>query len=79
MRERLSFENEIGILRTLPSAHLKEKGPWDPMGDIQKALQAKQWGTALDTAIEVGQALHLSEWFFGTALVTKPKRHVRPW
>ena len=32
-----------------------ETGPWDPASEIEQALKAKNWGKALELAIEAGQ------------------------
>jgi hypothetical protein len=38
-----------------PKALNLETGPWDPVSEIDQALKAKNWGKALELAIEAGQ------------------------
>lgn len=49
-----SFMNNIGqpVLQKTPHPEI---GPWDPAGEIDQALKAKNWGKALELAIEAGQ------------------------
>jgi hypothetical protein len=51
--------NGIGQISRTPvlvreALHL-QTGPWDPVSEIDQALKAKNWGQALELAIEAGQ------------------------
>jgi hypothetical protein len=51
--------NGIGQISPTPILARKalhpETGPWDPASEIDQALKAKNWGKALELAIEAGQ------------------------
>src|SRR5690242_7457146 len=43
--------NGIGQISRTPV----ETGPWDPASEIDQALKTKNWGKALELAVEAGQ------------------------